>query len=351
MEQYLRKTTILFVLNVYMLVCLNLWVEASRELAGKFTVEQMVDYKSLPSYSQAPVLEKFERKGEIPPISQRLPSEPFIWKSNVMADGPGVYGDVMRRVYGAGTEGWNFAVGQIQGWGGTEAYRESLVNISMMWMMEEPEPIPNLARSWEWTDDGHTLIMKLVKEAHWSDGHEFTAEDVIFSYDHILDDKIPSWQTKSTFSFGDQVTELKQIDKYTISWHFGLAYPVVVLYQMDERFPIVPAHILKKHHPKYNTSNSYNDYFNVTPYDALPVVSLGAYIPVKYKPGQQLIYVRNPYYFKVDEKGQQLPYFDAIQFTDARDWSIRTLNVLAGSADNTHVQKYDLQPETLSRVL
>ena len=88
---------------------------------------------------------------------------PFIWKSNVMADGPGVYGDVMRRVYGAGTEGWNFAVGQIQGWGGTEAYRESLVNISMMWMMKEPEPIPNLARSWEWTDDGHTLIMKLVK--------------------------------------------------------------------------------------------------------------------------------------------------------------------------------------------
>mgnify|MGYP001318065646 CR=1 FL=1 len=163
MEQYLRKTAILFVLNVYILVCLNLWVEASRELAGKFTVEQMVDYKSLPSYSQAPVLEKFEQKGEIPPISQRLPSEPFIWKSNVMADGPGVYGDVMRRVYGAGTEGWNFAVGQIQGWGGTEAYRESLVNISMMWMMKEPEPIPNLARSWEWTDDGHTLIMKLVK--------------------------------------------------------------------------------------------------------------------------------------------------------------------------------------------
>ena len=178
-------------------------------------------------------LEKFEQKGEIPPINQRLPSEPFIWKSNVMVDGPGVYGDVMRRVYGAGTEGWNFAVGQIQGWGGTEAYRESLVNISMMWMMKEPEPIPNLARSWEWTDDGHTLIMKLVKGAHWSDGHEFTAEDVIFSYDHILDDKIPSWQTKSTFSFGDQVTELKQIDKYTISWHFGLAYPVVVLYQMD----------------------------------------------------------------------------------------------------------------------
>ena len=348
MEQYFQKTLTCLVLHVCMLMCPDLWAEANRELAEKFTIEQMVEYKSLPSYSQAPSLKKLEEKGEIPPIGQRLPAEPFVWKTNVMVDGPGVYGDVLRRVYGAGTEGWNFAVGQIQGWGGTEAYRESLINIGMMWVMKEPAPVPNLARSWEWVDDGYTLIMKLVEGVRWSDGYEFTAEDVIFSYDHILDDKIPSWQTKSTFSFGGQVTELKQIDKYTVSWHFGIAYPVVAIYQMNERFPIVPAHILKQHHPKYNTSNSYNDYFNVTPSDALPVVSLGPYIPVRYKPGQQLIYVRNPYYFKVDEKGQQLPYFDAIQFTDARDWSIRTLNVLAGSADNTHVQKYDLQPVVLS---
>ena len=50
-----------------------------------------------------------------------------------MVDGSGVYGDMLRSVYGAGTEEWNFAVGQIQGWGETEVYRESLINISMMW--------------------------------------------------------------------------------------------------------------------------------------------------------------------------------------------------------------------------
>ena len=348
MKRYFQTTIILFSLHLFALVCLNLWADADRELARKFTLDQMIAYKSLPSYSQAPVLEQLEKQGQLPPISDRLPQEPFIWKTNVMVDGPGVYGDVMRRVYGSGTEGWNFAVGQIQGWGGTEMYRETLIKIGMMWTMKVPEPIPNLARSWEWTDSGHTLVMHLIEGARWSDGHEFTAEDIVFSYDHILDDKVPSWQTKSSFSFGGQVTELKQIDKYTVSWHFGLAYPIVALYQMDYRLPIVPAHILKKHHPKYNSSNSYNDYFNVTPSDALPVVSLGAYIPVRYKPGQQLTYVRNPYYFKVDEKGHQLPYFDAIQFTDARDWSVRTLNVLAGSADNTHVQKYDLQPVVLS---
>ena len=162
MEQYFQKTLTCPALHVCMLMCSDLWAEASRELAKKFTIEQMVEYKSLPSYSQAPSLKKLEEKGEIPPIGQRLPAEPFVSKTNVMVDGPGVYGDVLRRVYGAGTEGWNFAVGQIQGWGGTEAYRESLINISMMWVMKEPAPVPNLARSWEWVDDGYTLIMKLV---------------------------------------------------------------------------------------------------------------------------------------------------------------------------------------------
>ena len=339
---------ILFFFNLVVLVNSRVFADTDRQRASKFTLDQMVVYQSLPSYSQSPALKELEKEGNLPPISDRLPKEPFIWKTNIMVDGIGVYGDVMRRVYGSGTEGWNFAVGQIQGWGGTELFRETLIKIGLMWMMKDPKPIPNLARTWEWTDDGHTLVMYLIEGARWSDGHEFTAEDVVFSYDHIVDDKIPSWQTKSSFSFGGQVTELRQVDKYTVSWHFGMAYPVVALYQMDFRFPIVPAHVLKKHHPKYNSSNSYDDYFNVTPSDALPVVSLGAYIPVRYKPGQQLIYVRNPYYFKVDEQGQQLPYFDAVQFTDARDWSIRTLNVLAGSADNTHVQKYDLQPVVLS---
>ena len=93
MEQYFQKTLICLVLHVCMLMCPDLWAEANRELAEKFTIEQMVEYKSLPSYSQAPSLKKLEEKGEIPPIGQRLPAEPVVWKTNVMVDGPGGYGD------------------------------------------------------------------------------------------------------------------------------------------------------------------------------------------------------------------------------------------------------------------
>ena len=66
MEQYFQKTLTCLVLHVCMLMCPDLWAEASRELAEKFTIEQMVEYKSLPSYSQAPSLKKLEEKGEIP---------------------------------------------------------------------------------------------------------------------------------------------------------------------------------------------------------------------------------------------------------------------------------------------
>ena len=90
------------------------------------------------------------------------------------------------------------------------------------------------------------------------------------------------------------------------------------------------------------------DYHAATPADDLPPVALGAFVPVAYKPDQQLAYVRNPYYWQGDEDGNQLPYFDEILFTDSKDWSMRTLNVLAGSCDLTHVQRYDLQPVVLA---
>ena len=65
MEQYFLKTLTCLFLHVYMLMYPSLWAGSNRELAEKFTIEQMVEYKSFPSYSQAPFLKKIEQKGEI----------------------------------------------------------------------------------------------------------------------------------------------------------------------------------------------------------------------------------------------------------------------------------------------
>jgi len=56
--------------------------------------------------------------GALPPVADRLPAEPIIFKTGAMVDGIGEYGGVFRHVIGGRPEGWNWMAGQHQGWGG-----------------------------------------------------------------------------------------------------------------------------------------------------------------------------------------------------------------------------------------
>jgi peptide/nickel transport system substrate-binding protein len=77
----------------------------------------ILEYKALPSYSEPDwVTEQFVSTGKLPPVAERLPKEPMVYKTDNMPDGVGVYGDVMRHVIGGRPEGWNYMAGQLQGW-------------------------------------------------------------------------------------------------------------------------------------------------------------------------------------------------------------------------------------------
>ena len=65
---------------------------------------------------------------------------------------------------------------------------------------------------------------------------------------------------------------------------------------------------------------------------------MGPWVPVLYEPGQLLIMVRNPYYWQVDEEGNQLPYIDEVWFTEAQSGEARTLNLIAGTGDRDHIE-------------
>ena len=78
------------------------------------------EYKALPSYSEPAWVTAFVDAGKLPPVAERLPKEPLVYKTANMPDGPGVYGDVMRHVIGGRPEGWNFWAGQSYGWGGID---------------------------------------------------------------------------------------------------------------------------------------------------------------------------------------------------------------------------------------
>ena len=79
----------------------------------------------------------------------------------------------------------------------------------------------------------------------------------------------------------------------------------------------MPAHQLKPLHPKWSTADpkpTYQDFANALPPDKLPLVTMGPWVITEYKTDELMIMRRNPYYWKVDEAGNQLPYFDEIQY-------------------------------------
>ncbi|ODT17814.1 MAG: alpha-galactoside-binding protein, partial [Kaistia sp. SCN 65-12] len=315
-------------------------------------VKDMFEYRALPEYHEpAWVTEKFVSTGKLPPVAERLPKEPLVYKASNMPDGIGVYGDVMRHVIGGRPEGWNYMAGQSQGWGGTDiGTMECLTRTGPLFQVkaEELEPLPNLAKSWEWSEDGHKLTMHLIEGAKWSDGVPFTSEDVLFYWeDNVVDPNVTPLNGASPESFGEGTT-LTAIDDYTIEWTFKDAFPKQYLYQMAYGdFCPGPAHIFKPLHPKYS-SNTYDQYKNAIKPEYLNIPVMGAWVPAEYRADDIIVMLRNPYYWKVDEAGNQLPYLDEVHYR-LSTWADRDVQAVAGTADNSAMEQPENYVEALKR--
>lgn len=322
---------------------------------GKITYvprDSIAEFKALPEYKEpAWVTEKYVKAGKLPPVAERLPKEPMVFKTGNMPDGVGVYGDTLRHVIGGRPEGWNYSAGQSQGWGGIDiGMSECLTRTAPLFQVEakDVEPLPNLAKSWDWSEDGHKLTMHLVEGAKWSDGDPFDAEDVMFYWeDNVLDPSVTPLNGATPETFGEGTT-LKQIDKYTVEWTFKEAFPRQHLYAMAYgTFCPGPSHILKTKHPKY-AGTTYDQYKNGFPAEYMNIPVMGAWVPVAYRPDDIIVLRRNPYYWKVDEAGNQLPYLNELHYK-LSTWADRDVQAVAGSGDFSNLEQPENFVESLKR--
>lgn len=309
------------------------------ELVKRQAINEIIVYKALSEYKEPSWVAALVKAGKLPPVKDRLPKEPQVVLKSGMSDGIGVYGDVGRFFSASPTAGWNFMAGTSAGGFGIESYSynyQGLVKIGPLWRsVTDVEPFPNLAQNWEWSADGKQLTMHLIEGARWSDGQPFTADDVIFTWeDYLSDPGVNSWRKADAFAFGGQAARLEKVDDYTVRWTFGAVKPAQALYLMSERnFDVFPAHIFRPLHPRYNKSTDYKAFANTPAPQDLPQVTMGPWVAVEYKPDELLLMRRNPYFWKVDETGQQLPYFDELQFQKGPSSAGRSLCVMAGGCD------------------
>jgi len=302
--------------------------------------DELWEYRALDSYSQAPFLDALVESGELPAVAERLPDEPLVFKEAAMTDGIGEYGGVFRHVIGGRPEGWNWMAGQAQGYGGINmTVQECLVRNGPLWQVraeEQSAPLPNLARDWEWNDERTQLTIHLVEGANWSDGDPFDAEDVRFWWeDNVQDTNVTARMPTDGMGAG---TTLDVVDDYTITFNFQQAQGPSRLQALafHQGCP-GPSHILKPQHPRYSDEATYDSYRNAQPADQMPVVTMGAYAPVVHRPDEIIIMRRNPYYWKVDEAGNQLPYMNEMHFK-LSNWADRTTQAVAGTGDFSNMQ-------------
>ncbi|HXF60888.1 MAG TPA: ABC transporter substrate-binding protein, partial [Caldilineaceae bacterium] len=311
----------------------------------RLSIDQILTYKALPEYHEPEWVTELVEQGLLPPVEERLPTEPQVILESGMSDGIGVYGDVWRDFSACPTAGWNNGAGVTSGWFGIEAMSfnyQALVKTGPLYRVNQDiEPLPNLAKSWEWSEDGTQLTMHLIENAKWSDGDLFTADDVIFTWEDLISDpNVVRFGVKAdAFTINGTPATLEKVDDFTIRWTFGGPKPVHLFYYMDEGdFNVSPSHILQPLHPKYDPDTDYRAFADALPPDHLPQVTMGPWAAVEYRTDELLIMRRNPYFWKVDEAGNQLPYIDEAVYQKGPSGVGRTLCTLSGGCDHTNLE-------------
>lgn len=271
---------------------------------------------------EAPMLAQKVRRGELPPVAERLPVDPMVVP---VVEEIGLYGGTWRK----------FDLAQ------------DFVTVRLLnnyygltrWSPGGDEILPGLARSWEVSEDGTRTTFRLRKGVHWSDGAPFTAEDILFWWDLAVDDRFlvapPEW----AFAAGERMQILAP-DPYTVVFEYAAPFyflPLILAtgFWTSEEI-LLPAHYLRQFHPDHNpVYEDFNELDRKRRVENNPDrPGLGPWRMVWYAgAGDRAVFERNPYYWAVDSLGRQLPYIDRIEAIRVQSPEAGVLYVISGNVD------------------
>jgi peptide/nickel transport system substrate-binding protein len=186
---------------------------------------------------------------------------------------------------------------------------------------------PWLAEGWKADADGRRYEIALRQNVTYSDGHPFTAEDVIFSFRAVYDPKVQS-HLADTLTVGGKPIEVAAPDAHTIV--LTLPSPFAPGLRLLSNLPILPKHVLE---PALKAGTFATAWGLSTP--PAQLVGLGPFLLKEYVPGQRLMFDRNPAYWRVDERGTKLPYLDHLTIEIVPDQNAELLRLQAGQLDLT----------------
>ncbi|SDT38894.1 ABC transporter substrate-binding protein [Microlunatus soli] len=265
---------------------------------------------------ESPILTKKITAGDLPKLADRLPASPMVVQP---IKKPGSFGGTLHRAQTEATDSGVIASFASSG----------LVE----WSRDSSKAIPSLAETYQRSDDNTIFTFTLRQGLKWSDGKPFTADDVIFAIKDWLGNAtlvpaLPVW-------FADvdqQLPKVSKTDENTVRIEFREPFALFEKYLCHPSINIQiikPKHYLEKYHPAYTDKakvtaaakkagfDSWDQYFadRDNPWTNPDRPVMGAYQVAKAAGAQSgtASLERNPFYYKTDPDGRQLPYIDKIQ--------------------------------------
>ena len=278
------------------------------------------------AYTEAPMLADLVAAGTLPPVEERLPDEPLV---TTPVESIGKYGGTLL------TASWWPEVGNAQLYFAVEA--------PIKWKADLTGYEPGLVESYEWSADGKTFTMHMRKGLKWSDGEPYTSADWKFWWedlDNAPDQKLYSIPAYLRNLDGTPIT-MEFPDEYTVVWKSTDRPLWIDPFYMAQGFwefaksMMKPAHYLEQFHPKYTPTAKWEDMEKADKWwlvPGYPCIFAWCLSDLS-SDGNLYTFSRNPYYWRVDTEGNQLPYIDKIQVEIVSDEQARILNCTQGKYD------------------
>ena len=280
---------------------------------------------------ESPILAELVAEGNLPPVQERVGPEPIVMRG---VDGIGRYGGTWHRV----------AVGEddirIIDW------RLSYSGLFRFSPLGYPIA-PHLATGMDASDDNRVFTIYLRRGVRWSDGHPFTADDIMYWWEHEeLNALVGTGSPPRWMRSGPSNAKVEKLDDYTIRISFEVPHGQFHEIMAANSYLMVasPKHYLSRYHPDlgdsgfierevraYQLPSARGLYHHMKHFQNSEHPRLWPWIYRSYRSNPPQVFVRNPYYYVVDEAGNQLPYIDRIQF------AVRTSQMLPMSFASGHV--------------
>ena len=282
------------------------------------------------TYVETPSLAADVTAGTLPPVDKRVPTEPAIETGR-----PGQPGGELRVLISSARDTRLLA---IIGYARLMAYTPSY------------DLVPDMLASVD-QQDGRIFTLHLRPGHRWSDGEPFTAEDFRYWWEDVANNKqlSPTGPPVALLHEGEK-PKVEILDPLTVRYSWSEPMPTF-LALLASPTPITiyrPAHYLRQFHVKYadkdklaalvagaharNWAQLHNRMDNPIRNDNPDLPTLDPWVLKTAPPSERFVFERNPYYYRVDREGRQLPYIDRINAAVA-DSKIIPVKVGAGEVD------------------